>query len=64
MKKTINKNVNNMPAKNKPITPARRAANKRNTDKRKAEMTAAAKYHGFANWSAMITAIIRREWPA
>lgn len=53
----------NMPAKKKPITSARRAANKRNTDKRKAEMTAAAKYHGFANWSAMITAIIRREWP-
>ena len=41
----------------------RRAANKRNQDKRKAEMTAAAKFHGFANWSAMITAIIRREWP-
>ncbi len=48
---------NNMPAKKKPITPARRAANKRNTDKRKAESNVAAKINNFENYSEMMTFI-------
>ena len=35
----------------------KRARNKRNTDKRKAEMTSAAQLNGYKTWSAMLTDI-------
>jgi len=51
----------------KNITPKqiaqKRAYNAKAQNKRKAQLQLAAKHHGFKNWSAMLTAIIRREWP-